>query len=131
MKKEPMREYKPHIKTSQSKNRLSCKLSQKLPQNEDGLVDGTQETGIFSFIKDPLWRHIYCEALRTIGPTAEQIWQVQLGPLSHIDTTLDLYCYTSEIAQILQQYNFIILDNLRQYFPAIKELRIKLIINKE
>lgn len=128
MRNESMRECESHINPLVSKNRLSREFSQKLSDNKGSSVDRTQseDTDPLALIEDPLWRHIYCDTLRTIGPVAKQIWQVQLGPLSPIDRTIDLYCHTLEIAQILQQYNFIILDSLRQYFPSLKKIRVEI-----
>ena len=125
-------------KAHSRKTSLSHKLSQKSSQSDSSLFSEaeaeaeadaevqSQVTNPLSLIKDPLWRHIYSEALKMMGASIEQIWQTKLGPLSPKDTTIDLYCQTEEIAQIVQQCDFVILESIQMYFPHIKELRIKI-----
>ena len=81
---------------------------------------------VLTLIKDPLWRQVYIDAIKMMGPPAHQIWKAQLGPFSSKDTVIDLYCPTQKVAEFIEQYDFVILATLRLYFPSLKELRVKI-----
>ncbi|MBP9691886.1 MAG: hypothetical protein KBD90_00960 [Alphaproteobacteria bacterium] len=78
-----------------------------------------------STIKDPLWKRICSEVVRMMGPLAVlKISECRVGPLSSRERRLDLYCPTEEVAQFVQEYAFVILGEIQQYFPELKELKI-------
>jgi len=53
-----------------------------------------------------------------------RLWDCRLDDLSGRDEIASIYCSTEHTAQFLEQYVFIVLDSLHQYFPALKEIRI-------
>lgn len=86
-----------------------------------------QAQGYISRIKDPLWKLVCIEFINMVGPQPIlKIWASNLGPLSLHSETLELSCKTEEIAQILQQYDFVILGILRQYFSTLKKFQISI-----
>jgi hypothetical protein len=79
-----------------------------------------------STIFDPLWKKICFEVGRMMGPFAVvKLGVCQLGDLSSENSTLDLYCPTEETVAFAQQCGFVILGEIQQYFPKLKELKIR------
>ena len=78
-----------------------------------------------SLIEDPLWKKVCTELINMMGPESVlKIWNSNLGSLSSRTKTIDLSCQTKETAKLIQQYDFVILEILRRYFPALKEVRV-------
>lgn len=78
-----------------------------------------------SLIEDPLWKCVCGELMKMMGPLSVlKIWDSQLGSFSAHALDIDIRCKTEDVAQFVQQYAFVILEGLRKYFPAIKNLKI-------
>lgn len=80
-----------------------------------------------SLIEDPLWKFVCTDITDMMGPSAVlKIWNSSLGSFSYQDKTIEVYCHAEEIAQFIRQYSFVILGSLQRYFPAMKDLKIKI-----
>ena len=113
-RKEPGKQDTHTAKSSLPKKSFSYKLSQEVH---------FQAKHYISLIKDPLWKRVCAEAINIIGPLfILKIWNSRLG--SPQDKIIDLYCPTEEAAQFTQQYAFVVIGILQQYFPALKELKV-------
>lgn len=106
-------------------------LPQGKSQDKTTLADGAhQAKHHISLIEDPLWKRVCADLVRMLGvkmmesfPTV-RLWDCRLDDLSGRDKIVTIYCLTEHTAQFLEQYVFIVLDGLHQYFPALKEIRI-------
>lgn len=100
---------------------------QELPQNKATLDNevGIQAEKQTSLIEDPLWKQVCTDLVKMLGsfPTA-RIEDCKLEDLSGQDKVANICCSSEDTAQFLEEYVFVILESLRQYFPALKELRI-------
>ena len=108
---------------------LKENVSQEESQNRNCLFDEaySQAKHCISLIKDPLWKHVCTEVINMMGPLSVlKVWDSRLGTLSSQEKVIDLSCQTEESAQFLEQYNFVIISILQQYFPALKELQVTL-----
>ena len=96
-------------------------------QNHEPLQDDHAKAAhCISQIADPLWKNICMDLLNMMGPASVlKIWKSKLGDSE--DKTLDLNCETEDIAAFIQQYDFVILGSLRRHFPALKQLKVKVI----
>lgn len=112
-------------KDSPKKSDLPYNLFEGVSKDEEPVVEKIISQTPLSFIEDPLWKRVCREAIRLMGSPAHQMGQARLGPLSPQDTTIELYCQTDKIASFLQQYDFVILGILREYFPSVKKLRVR------
>jgi len=76
-------------------------------------------------VEDPLWKQVCTDLVKMLGdvPTA-RLEDCKLEDLSGHDKVANIRCSTEDIAQFLEDYVFVVLESLRQYFPALKELRI-------
>ncbi len=80
-----------------------------------------------STIIDPLWKHVCRDVIHTMGAASFlKIWDSTLGEFCTQDQSMEIHCQTEETAQFIQQYDFVILGSLQLYFPALKQLRIKI-----
>jgi len=106
-------------------NPLPPKLAHGLSQNEKKHSDNKDlQNGYTDLIEDPLWKYVYTDALQIIGASAQKIKGSRLGQFSTQDKTIYLYCQTEEVAQFIQQYDFILLGSLQRFFPALRELKV-------
>lgn len=86
----------------------------------------TQAKYYLSLIKDPLWQHVCTEVISMMGPRCNlEIWNSRIGVISFDNKTIEIYCQTEELTQLLQQFDFVVLGSLQRYFPSIKKLIIK------
>ena len=77
-----------------------------------------------SLIQDTLWKKVCIDVAHTMGQFSVLIlWNTRLENISSQDKVANIYCSTEGAAQFLDQYAFVILGSLRQYFPALKEIR--------
>lgn len=109
---------------------FSSILSEEKTQNHNSLEsdDHTRAKNCISCIADPLWKNVCMDLLNAMGPASVlKIWKSKLGELSPQEKTFDVTCETEETLKFIQQYDFVILGSLRQYFPALKKLRGKVI----
>ena len=109
------------------KKNVSQKLSQKEAQTQSALFDEaySQAKHRISLIKDPLWKHVCTEVINMMGPLSVlKVWNSRLRTLSPQEKMIELSCQTEESAQFLEQYDFVIISILQQYFPTLKELRV-------
>jgi len=116
-------------------NRLT--FSKKAPHHKSAQGDSQNYTALYvdiysqvnhsiSLIEDPLWKRVCTEIVNVIGPhSVLEICNSQLGPISPQDKVIDLYCDTEDIARLVEQCSCVILGSLHQYFPALKELRVR------
>ncbi len=82
-----------------------------------------------SLINDPLWKKVCCHVENMMGPlSVDKIWECRLGVFSSKEKDIDIYCQTKESAQFLKQYAFVVLGELKQYFPALQKLKVNFII---
>ena len=77
------------------------------------------------FRVDPLWKKIYGEISTIMGPAVFPIEACYFGAITPRHERVDIYCQTEEVAQFARHYDFVILAELRKYFPSIKELRFQ------
>ena len=105
-------------------------VSQKKPaQSEEFLLDilYVQARKFVSLIEDPLWKNICSEVIKIMGPLSVlKIWESCLGAFAAQDPLMEIHCKNEDTAQFFQQYAFVILGNLQNYFPSIKCLKIKI-----
>jgi hypothetical protein len=60
-----------------------------------------------------------------MGPiSVVKIWECKIGSFSSEEHSIEINCRTEEAGQFLKKYAFVILGGLKQYFPALKELKI-------
>lgn len=80
-----------------------------------------------SSIRDPLWKNICKDLIKVMGSSSVlKIEKVRLGKFYSQDFGIDVICDTEETAKFVRQYDFVILGSLYQYFPDLKELRVKI-----
>lgn len=85
----------------------------------------SQANNYIALIKDPLWKHICTGVLNMMGPHAFlKMRNSQLGDFSSTDKMINIYCQSKEMAEFTQEYDFVILGSLQQYFPTCKKLRV-------
>ena len=124
-KKPPHSEFPPSAgrlftKGSYSKEEFSYKPSQR----DDRLNHKAQQC--LACIDDPLWKEVCAEVLRMMPPLfLLKLWESQLGHLYSQKQVVDLYCPTKDVAQFTKAYDFVILGSLQKYFPALKQIRVK------
>lgn len=102
---------------------------QSSPQAQTSLENDDHESAqtCISRITDPLWQDVCRDLLSMMGPASVlKIWKSTLGEFSAQDKALDLVCETEETLAFLQQYDFILLGSLQRYFPALKQVRVRL-----
>jgi len=79
-----------------------------------------------SSIEDPLWKRVCQDIVTLMGPaSALKLWKTKLGQLSAQDKILNIICENEETATFVQQYDFVILGSIQQYFPALETLKAK------
>ncbi len=122
--KHPKKELKPHV-ISLSLNNSPSKSQNNLDTVEE---DHSQVKYYLSLIDDPLWKKVCRHVEDMMGPlSVVKIWECKLGFFSSEEHNIEINCRTEEAAQFLKKYAFVILSGLKQYFPALKELKISLI----
>lgn len=95
--------------------------AQRLRQYEREAEEGIAQ------ISDPLWRRICIDVLRTLGPVAFQdLWKTQLVTVSSEGRRAYLVCSDSLTAKIIEQYHFVIIEALKQYYPFLSTLEIEI-----
>jgi hypothetical protein len=78
-----------------------------------------------SLINDPLWKKVCRHVENMMGPLcAIKIWECKLGSFSSEENNIEINCKTEEAAQFLKKYAFVVLGGLKQYFPALKKLKV-------
>ena len=106
---------------------LFSSSSPSKPQNSLDTVDQdrSQVQYYLSLIDDPLWKKVCRHVESMMGPiSVVKIWECKLGSFSSEEHNIEINCRTEEAAQFLKKYAFVILGGLKQYFPALKELKI-------
>ncbi len=125
----PTRDSKPEVQLIFSKKDASPALLQEETPNHDTLLqdDYVRATGCIDQIVDPLWKDICMDLLNMMGPASIlKIWKSKLGEFSSQDKRIDITCETVEAEEFVQQYDFVILGSLHRYFPALKQLRVRI-----
>jgi hypothetical protein len=110
-----------------NKNPLYQSVQRKV-QNSSDVVDESrsQVKYYLSLIDDPLWKKVCRHVESMMGPLcAIKIWECKLGSFSPEEENIEIDCKTEEAAQFLRKYAFVVLGGLKQYFPALKKLKIK------
>ncbi len=124
------KDLKPHITPLILLNKnLSYQSVQRKAQNSLDAVDEdhSQVKYYLGLIDDPLWKKVCRHVENMMGPLcAIKIWECKLGSFSSEEANIEIDCKTEEAAQFLKKYAFVILGGLKIYFPALKELRIKM-----
>jgi hypothetical protein len=123
--------HKLNIRFTHLKNNISpIFLQEEAPRHNPLLQDDyANAKNCISRISDPLWQDICRDLLNMMGPSSVlKIWKSTLGEFSSQDKSLDLICETEETLEFMKQYDFVILGSLQRYFPALKELRMKVIL---
>lgn len=123
-------EHNPTVELVFAKNISSPTFLRKKPPYHASLLNENYMIAkdCISRITDPLWQKICSELINMLGPVSVlKIWKSKLGELSIQDRSFDITCETKETAIFVQQYDFVILGVLQQYFPSLKQLRVKII----
>lgn len=77
-------------------------------------------------ISDPLWKRICEQVLHTLGAQAfADLWQVKIDIAGIESKQVRLSCPNQEIVKTIKNYQFVILDALKAYFPMLKEVQIR------
>ena len=77
-------------------------------------------------ISDPLWKKVCMEVLNRMGAVSVlKIWESELGESQLQGKEFDVMCETVESAEFIQQYDFVVISILQQYFPSLKKLNIQ------
>ena len=106
---------------------LSYQFAQRKAQNSLDAVDEdhSQVKYYLGLIDDPLWKKVCRHVENMMGPLcAIKIWECKLGSFSSEENDIEVDCKTQEAAQFLKKYAFVILGGLKQYFPALKKLKV-------
>ncbi len=125
--KRPQKEFKPYVVPLSSNDSPSKKFVKRRSQaNPDTAGDTLSQVEYdLSLIDDPLWRKLCCHIEDMMGSlSVSKIWECKLGSFSFEEKDIEIYCQTEETAQFLQEYAFVVLGGLKQYFPALKELKV-------
>ena len=125
--KRPQKEFKPHVIPLSSNDSPSNQLVKRKIQATLDTVDDSLSPVEYdlSLIDDPLWRKICYHIEGMMGSlSVSKIWECKLGSFSFETHDIEVYCQTEETAQFLQEYAFVILGELKQYFPTLKELKV-------
>lgn len=78
-------------------------------------------------IADPLWKKVCNDLIYNMGPAfVFKIYESSLGDIASQDNVLYVTCNNKDAADFIQQYDFVILDSLQPYFPALKSLRAQI-----
>lgn len=119
--------YPSHLKIASPKNNLSYSVFLDFPQNKKIALDEArlQANQCLLLIDDPLWKQVCTEVAHMMGPLSIlKIWNSKLGEFLPQSQAIHLYCQAEETAQFAEEYSFVILEGLRKYFPALKELKV-------
>ena len=125
--KRPQKEFKPHVIPLSSNDSPSNQLVKRKIQATLDTVDDSLSPVEYdlSLIDDPLWRKICYHIEGMMGSlSVSKIWKCKLGSFPFEENNIEVYCQTEETAQFLQEYAFVILGELKQYFPTLKELKV-------
>ena len=120
--------YEPKLTLSFSKENFSPSLSQESLKSQNILLqdDHLKAENCLSTIDDPLWKHVCRDVISMMGAASFlKIWESTLGDVCLQDESMEIKCKTEETAQFIQQYDFVILESLKPYLPALKQLRVK------
>jgi hypothetical protein len=121
------KDLKPHIIPLSLNNSSSTQLVPLKPQNSLTEVDDSpsQVKYYLGLIDDPLWEKVCRHVENMMGPLcAIKIWECKLGSFSSEEHNIEIDCKTEEAAQFIRKYAFVILGGLKQYFPALKKLKV-------
>jgi len=125
--KQHNKDLKPHIIPLVLNKSPSTQLVQRKAQNSLDAVDEdhSQVKYYLALIDDPLWEKVCRHVENMMGPLcAIKIWECKLGSFSLEENNIEIDCKTEEAAQFLRKYAFVILGGLKQYFPALKKLKV-------
>jgi hypothetical protein len=79
-----------------------------------------------ALITDPLWKKVCTDVFHMMGPSfVIKLWKSKLGSFVHQDKRIDLNCAEEETAQFIEEYSFVLMDSLRQFFPSLKILKVR------
>ena len=120
--------FKSRVAIPFSKETFSSILSYKALQRQKRSAEEEhiKATNCLSTIEDPLWKLVCRDVINMMGPASFlKIWGSKLGEACFQNQSMDIHCQTKEVAQFIQQYDFVILESLHPYFPALKQLRIR------
>lgn len=85
-------------------------------------------TACVARIMDPLWKKVCNDLIYNMGPAyIFKIWDSTLGEISSQDKLLHVTCRNKDAVDFIQQYDFVILDSLQPYFPALKQVRAEVV----
>lgn len=77
-------------------------------------------------IKDPLWRRVCADILKVLGPVAfKDLWNTQLKSISPDGKRAFLTCSTQAIAITLEEYHFVIIGALKEFYPFLSSIEIE------
>ena len=117
---------------SSSTNEFFSSFPQQRTQSKKRSWDDVQSYAkhCISLIEDPLWKHVCTELINMMGPESVlKIWNSDLGFFSSGTKTIGISCQAKEAAQLIQQYDFVLLGVLRRYFPTLNKLRVVIASN--
>jgi hypothetical protein len=78
-------------------------------------------------IADPLWKKVCNDLIYNMGPAfVFKIHESSLGNISPQDHVLYVTCTNKNAADFIEQYDFVILDSLQPYFPALRQVRAEI-----
>lgn len=85
-------------------------------------------TECVSRIADPLWKKVCNDLIYNMGPAfVFKICNSTLGEISPQDSMLLVTCTNQSAVDFLHQYDFVILDSLQPYFPALKSVKAEVV----
>jgi hypothetical protein len=125
--KQHNKEFKSHVVPLSLNNSSSTQLIQLKPQNSLTEVDesSSQVKYYLGLVDDPLWKKVCRHVENMMGPLcAIKIWECKLGSFSSEENNIEIDCKTEEAAHFLKKYAFVVLGELKQYFPALKKLKV-------
>lgn len=83
-----------------------------------------------SQIQDPLWRRVCIDVLRILGPAAfKNLWKIKLCHVSPEGKKAYLVSPTLDLAETIENYNFVVIEALKKFYPALLFLETKVIEN--
>ncbi|MBY0291751.1 MAG: hypothetical protein K2W92_00465 [Alphaproteobacteria bacterium] len=81
-----------------------------------------------SQIQDPLWRRVCVDVLRILGPVAfKNLWKIKLCHVSAEGRKAYFISPTMDIAETIENYNFVIIEALKKFYPSLLFLETKVI----
>ena len=104
----------------------NCQISQKADIDNQAISLAYQAQQCISLIEDPLWKHVCTELMNMMGPFSVLVlWDSQITFSFPATQGISISCQHQESADLIQQYDFLIIEILRKYFSTLSEVKVE------